>query len=87
MREKGPVFATAFNPLSMVIVAIMGSFILSEQLDIGRLIGAIIIVIGLYLVIWGKSKDHNLSNSNKDDQIVDVLSVSSTSKIPIIETV
>ncbi|KAM7489842.1 hypothetical protein LguiB_027326 [Lonicera macranthoides] len=87
MREKGPVFATAFNPLSMVIVAIMGSFILSEQLDIGRVIGAIIIVIGLYLVIWGKSKDRNLSNSNKDDQIVDVLSVSSTSKVPIIETV
>ncbi|KAM7486953.1 hypothetical protein LguiA_002962 [Lonicera macranthoides] len=36
MREKGPVFATAFNPLNMVIVAIMGSFILSEYLDIGR---------------------------------------------------
>ncbi|KAM7489912.1 hypothetical protein LguiB_027396 [Lonicera macranthoides] len=83
MREKGPVFATAFNPLSMVIVAIMGSFILSEQLDIRRIIRAIIIVIGLYLVIWGKSKDHNLSNSNKDDKIVDVLSVSSTSKVPI----
>ncbi|KAM7486962.1 hypothetical protein LguiA_002971 [Lonicera macranthoides] len=87
MREKGPVFATAFNPLSMVIVAIMGSFILSEQLDIGRVIGAIIIVLGLYLVIWGKSKDHNLSNSNKHDQIVDFLNLSSTSKIPIIETV
>ncbi|KAL0408222.1 UNVERIFIED_CONTAM: WAT1-related protein [Sesamum radiatum] len=29
-REKGPVFATSFNPLSMVFVAVMSSFILSS---------------------------------------------------------
>ncbi|XP_004240770.1 WAT1-related protein At2g39510 [Solanum lycopersicum] len=57
MKEKGPVFVTAFNPLNMVIVAILGSFILSEELNLGRVLGGAIIVIGLYLVIWGKSKD------------------------------
>lgn len=36
MKAKGPVFVTAFNPLSMVIVAIMSSFILAEQLNFGR---------------------------------------------------
>lgn len=36
MKVRGPVFVTAFNPLSMVIVAIMGSFILGEQLFLGR---------------------------------------------------
>ncbi|KAM7499239.1 hypothetical protein LguiA_023653 [Lonicera macranthoides] len=66
MREKGPVFVTAFNPLSMVIVAVMGSFILAEQMDLGRVLGAIIVVVGLYLVIWGKSNDQSLSSSNKD---------------------
>ncbi|KAG8374936.1 hypothetical protein BUALT_Bualt10G0047400 [Buddleja alternifolia] len=57
MKEKGPVFVTAFNPLSMVIVAVLSSFILAEQMDVGKLFGAVVIVIGLYLVIWGKSKD------------------------------
>lgn len=38
MRERGPVFVTAFNPLSMVIVAILGSFMLAEQLVLGRYI-------------------------------------------------
>lgn len=38
MKEKGPVFVTAFNPLNMVIVAILGSFILSEELNLGRYI-------------------------------------------------
>ncbi|KAL3635543.1 hypothetical protein CASFOL_020090 [Castilleja foliolosa] len=57
MKEKGPVFVTAFNPLSMVIVAIMSSFIFAEQMTVGKVTGATVIVIGLYLVIWGKNKD------------------------------
>ena len=36
MKDKGPVFVTAFSPLSMVIVAIMSSFILGERLYFGR---------------------------------------------------
>nr|GMD01995.1 WAT1-related protein At2g39510-like [Ipomoea batatas] len=37
MKEKGPFFVTAFNPLSLVIVAIMGSFLLAEQLLLGSI--------------------------------------------------
>ncbi|KAL9421953.1 hypothetical protein AB3S75_034261 [Citrus x aurantiifolia] len=59
MKDRGPVFVTAFNPLCMIIVAIMGSFLLSEIMYLGRVVGAIIIVVGLYLVLWGKSKDQN----------------------------
>ncbi|KAL8149588.1 WAT1-related protein At2g37460-like [Apium graveolens] len=58
MKDRGPVFVTAFNPLSMIIVAILGSFILAEQMYLGRVIGAFVIVAGLYLVVWGKSKDY-----------------------------
>ncbi|GER57534.1 nodulin MtN21 /EamA-like transporter family protein [Striga asiatica] len=57
MKEKGPVFVTAFNPLGMVIVAVMSSFIFAEQMTVGKICGATVIVTGLYLVIWGKSKD------------------------------
>ncbi|XP_022765209.1 WAT1-related protein At2g39510-like [Durio zibethinus] len=64
MKTRGPVFVTAFNPLSMVIVAILSTFVLSEILYLGRVIGAIVIVIGLYLVLWGKSKDQPSSNHN-----------------------
>ncbi|KAK8600175.1 hypothetical protein V6N12_050033 [Hibiscus sabdariffa] len=58
MKHRGPVFVTAFSPLCMVIVAIMSTFILAEQMFLGRVIGAIIIIGGLYLVLWGKSKDY-----------------------------
>ncbi|XP_058740147.1 WAT1-related protein At5g07050-like [Vicia villosa] len=57
MQKKGPVFVTAFSPLMMIIVAIMGTFILAEKLYLGGVIGAILIVIGLYSVLWGKNKE------------------------------
>ncbi|XP_076888475.1 WAT1-related protein At2g39510-like [Bidens hawaiensis] len=67
MEAKGPVFVTAFSPLSMIIVAILGSIVLSEKLNLGRVVGAVVIVIGLYLVIWGKARDEVPSNSNHDE--------------------
>jgi len=36
MKTRGPVFVTAFNPFCMVIVAIMGYFLLAEQMFLGR---------------------------------------------------
>ncbi|KAL4333039.1 hypothetical protein GQ457_07G018220 [Hibiscus cannabinus] len=77
MKTRGPVFVTAFNPLSMVIVAILSSFILSEMLYLGRVLGAVVIVAGLYMVLWGKSKDQQSSGENfeihasNDDKMVD----------------
>ncbi|KAK6943698.1 EamA domain [Dillenia turbinata] len=69
MKDRGPVFVTAFNPVCMVIVAILSSFILSEQMYLGRVVGAIVIVLGLYLVVWGKSKDYNSPTQLMDEEI------------------
>ncbi|CAN1304423.1 WAT1-related protein At2g37460 [Linum perenne] len=59
MKVRGPVFVTAFSPLCMVLVAIMSSIIFAEQMFLGRVLGAAVIVAGLYLVVWGKSKDYD----------------------------
>ncbi|KAF8006329.1 hypothetical protein BT93_K0583 [Corymbia citriodora subsp. variegata] len=68
MKDRGPVFVTAFSPLSMVIVAVLSTFILAEQLFLGRVVGAIVIVAGLYLVVWGKSKDYKSSSPSPTDE-------------------
>ncbi|BAS94685.1 Os05g0493800, partial [Oryza sativa Japonica Group] len=57
IQRTGPVFASAFSPLMMIIVAVMGSFILSEQIYLGGVVGAALIVVGLYSVLWGKHKE------------------------------
>ncbi|XP_010253282.1 PREDICTED: WAT1-related protein At2g39510-like [Nelumbo nucifera] len=72
MKERGPVFVTAFSPLCMIIVAILGSFILAEEMYLGSVIGATVIVVGLYLVVWGKSKDHIPSSPSTNQQIAPV---------------
>ncbi|CAL9151303.1 unnamed protein product [Musa hybrid cultivar] len=58
IAKRGPVFASAFSPLMMIIVAIMGSFILNEKIYLGGVLGAILIIIGLYSVLWGKYKEN-----------------------------
>jgi len=56
IKKTGPVFASAFSPLMMIIVAVMGSFILSEKIYLGAVLGAVVIVVGLYAVLWGNHK-------------------------------
>ncbi|XAR55581.1 hypothetical protein NMG60_11035693 [Bertholletia excelsa] len=62
-KVRGPVFVTAFSPLCMIITFVLGSLILAEKVHLGSFVGAIIIVSGLYSVVWGKSKDPTTSQS------------------------
>lgn len=39
MQKTGPVFVTAFSPLMMIVVAVMGSFILAEKIYLGGYVG------------------------------------------------
>ncbi|AED91102.1 WAT1-related protein [Arabidopsis thaliana] len=74
MKKRGPVFATAFSPLMMVIVAVMGSFVLAEKIFLGGVIGAVLIVIGLYAVLWGKQKENQVT-------ICELAKIDSNSKV------
>ncbi|KAK8613748.1 hypothetical protein V6N13_101505 [Hibiscus sabdariffa] len=57
VRLMGPLYASIFNPLGLVFVAIVGSLLLDEKLHLGSIIGGIMIVCGVYVVLWGKAKE------------------------------
>lgn len=57
IRIKGPLFVSIFNPITLILVALAGSLLLNEKLYLGSVLGAILIVLGLYGVIWGKGKE------------------------------
>ncbi|KAK4267478.1 hypothetical protein QN277_024254 [Acacia crassicarpa] len=57
VRQKGPLYTSMFNPLSLVLVAIISCFLLDEKLHLGSLIGSILIIMGLYTFLWAKSKE------------------------------
>ncbi|GMI82911.1 Usually multiple acids move in and out Transporters 17 [Hibiscus trionum] len=65
IRERGPVFVTSFSPLCMIITAALGAFILAEKVHLGSVLGAVIIVSGLYTVVWGKAKDGKQSETDE----------------------
>ncbi|GER47164.1 nodulin MtN21 /EamA-like transporter family protein [Striga asiatica] len=57
VRMRGPLFVSIFNPLLLVLVAIAGSLLLEEKLHLGMVVGGIVIIMGLYTVLWGKGKE------------------------------
>ncbi|KAL4318340.1 hypothetical protein GQ457_18G019190 [Hibiscus cannabinus] len=80
VRMRGPLYTSIFSPLVLILVAIAGSLFLEEKLYLGSILGAVLIVIGLYLVLWGKSKEMNkmtqlmpssiISSENKAVEVV-----------------
>ncbi|XP_062178028.1 WAT1-related protein At1g25270-like [Alnus glutinosa] len=81
VHTRGPLFVSVFNPLMLVLVAVMGSLLLDEKLHLGSILGAVLIVCGLYAVLWGKGKEMKKitqlapSNSSResDDQLMDIV--------------
>ncbi|CAD6248432.1 unnamed protein product [Miscanthus lutarioriparius] len=57
----GPVFVAVYQPVQTLLVAVMASLLLGEQFYLGGIMGAVLIIAGLYLVLWGKSEERALA--------------------------
>ncbi|KAH7545677.1 hypothetical protein FEM48_Zijuj01G0119000 [Ziziphus jujuba var. spinosa] len=57
ISRRGPLFAAMFNPLCTVMVTILAAIFLHEKIYAGGLVGAIGVIIGLYILLWGKAED------------------------------
>ncbi|KAH9729425.1 WAT1-related protein [Citrus sinensis] len=63
--SRGPVFVTIFNPLTTVIVAVAAYFLVGEKLHTGCILGGLIVIIGLYSLLWGKEGDQHCIKNQK----------------------
>ncbi|XP_012073027.1 WAT1-related protein At1g25270 isoform X2 [Jatropha curcas] len=75
VRLKGPLFVSIFSPLTLVGVAVAGSICLNENLHLGSILGASLIVCGLYVVLWGKNAE-----IKKMSQLIPLKSTSTEAK-------
>ncbi|KAH6820064.1 nodulin MtN21 /EamA-like transporter family protein [Perilla frutescens var. hirtella] len=57
IERKGPLYVSVFSPLLLVIVAILSWALLDEKLYVGTVVGSVLIVLGLYGVLWGKNRE------------------------------
>ncbi|XP_059654739.1 WAT1-related protein At1g68170-like [Cornus florida] len=84
VRMRGPLFASVFSPLMLVLVAIACSLLLDEKLHLGSVLGAVVIVFGLYVVLWGKGKEMKRnaqlmpSRSSNEAERIDIILQSSS---------
>ncbi|KAL6846539.1 hypothetical protein ACP4OV_023987 [Aristida adscensionis] len=56
ISARGPLYSAMFTPLGAVITTVAVA-ILHEALHVGSLLGAVAIIAGLYVVLWGKAQD------------------------------
>ncbi|TVU48365.1 hypothetical protein EJB05_07999 [Eragrostis curvula] len=80
-EKKGPVFVTMFNPLSTIMVAILAYFIFGENLYVGSIMGGVVVILGLYMLLWGKEKDNDHSAGKALESEVDCEKVSDVSAV------
>ncbi|XP_061374600.1 WAT1-related protein At3g18200 [Gastrolobium bilobum] len=80
IQKGGPVFVAVFQPLQTFLVAIMAAIILGDQLYSGGVIGAILIVLGLYLVLWGKTQEKKVIDTEKASLIKSLLNAEKENK-------
>lgn len=66
ISKKGPVFAAMFSPLLVIIVGIFSAIAFAERLHLGSLVGAFLIIVGLYCVLWAK-KVENLGTGQPEN--------------------
>ncbi|TKY53364.1 WAT1-related protein [Spatholobus suberectus] len=57
IKMRDPLFVSVFNPLQLLLVVVAAYLMLDEKLYLGSVLGAVLIVFGLYVVLWGKSKE------------------------------
>ncbi|KAJ6874996.1 hypothetical protein NC652_034652 [Populus alba x Populus x berolinensis] len=69
IHKGGPVFVAVFQPMQTILVAIMASLILGDQLYSGGIIGAVLIMLGLYSVLWGKIEEKRVEIQNREEPL------------------
>ncbi|KAK9668823.1 hypothetical protein RND81_13G089100 [Saponaria officinalis] len=69
IHKGGPVCVAVFQPVQTFLVAIMAAVVLGDQLYSGGIFGAILITLGLYSVLWGKTTEYKIANQESEDQL------------------
>ncbi|KAI6699768.1 hypothetical protein NL676_014092 [Syzygium grande] len=64
IEKRGPVFLAMSSPLALIITILFSAFVLCEKLTFGSILGGVLLVGGLYSVLWGKSREQTLDQGN-----------------------
>ncbi|XVF61826.1 hypothetical protein PTKIN_Ptkin08bG0162000 [Pterospermum kingtungense] len=64
IEKKGPVFLAMSTPLNLIFTIFCSAVLLCEIISLGSLFGGLLLICGLYSVLWAKSREQRLLNEN-----------------------
>nr|AAC62788.1 F11O4.14 [Arabidopsis thaliana] len=56
IKQQGPVVSSSFSPVVLMSATVFDFLILHREIYLGSVIGSVVVVIGLYIFLWSRSK-------------------------------
>ncbi|KAK2391094.1 WAT1-related protein [Trifolium repens] len=66
--KKGPVFLAMSTPLALIITILSSIILLGDIISLGSVLGGLLLVVGLYSVLWGKNREQSPKASQDLEQ-------------------
>ncbi|OMO83632.1 Drug/metabolite transporter [Corchorus olitorius] len=60
IEKKGPVFLAMSTPLNLIFTIFCSAILLCDFISLGSLLGGLLLILGLYSVLWGKTREQKL---------------------------
>ncbi|KAF0909868.1 hypothetical protein E2562_000180 [Oryza meyeriana var. granulata] len=57
VARRGLTYPSMFNSLALIVTVVLESVLLGSDVSVGSLLGAFMIIVGLYAFLWGKGKE------------------------------
>ncbi|KAG9151253.1 hypothetical protein Leryth_002793 [Lithospermum erythrorhizon] len=71
VAKKGPVFPPLFNPISLIVTAACSTIFFREIIHWGSLCGMVLLLGGLYGILWGKNIEAKMNKEETTKTIED----------------
>ncbi|KAL6618779.1 hypothetical protein ACP70R_033918 [Stipagrostis hirtigluma subsp. patula] len=81
VSRRGPIYPPMFNSLSLIVAMVLDSVLLGTNIYVGSVVGTVIIVVGLYAFLWGKSEELKLTAAATLSQPMEVGRVEAASSM------
>ncbi|XP_073158030.1 WAT1-related protein At5g64700-like isoform X2 [Henckelia pumila] len=69
IEKKGPIFLVMTTPLIMIFTITISAFVYGEIISFGSVLGAILLVGGLYCVLWGKMREDDIAKGECNSKV------------------
>ncbi|KAK8673744.1 hypothetical protein V6N13_112059 [Hibiscus sabdariffa] len=69
IEAKGPVFLAMSTPLNLIFTILCSAVLLCQIITAGSLLGGLLLIVGLYSVLWGKTREQRMADDENRNSL------------------